>query len=356
MSTAPLRVFEGGAFTPPHVSRQLEDELAHDVDVEEEERSRFRLISAAAMENLPKPEWLKEDRLTRGGLSALVGAPGCGKTFLALDDSLSIADESAPAVYVAAEGSAGLGARIRAWKMAHHAIGAHLPVYFITEPVAIANPSQLTEFLIALTELGTPPSIVTIDTLARCMIGLDENSTADMSAFIAGADSIRRATGAHVQLLHHMNAGGERERGNTALRGACDTMMFLKADGDELTLSCEKQKDAAPFEKVRYRLTVFGDSAALVTANGRLQYGPNQLTAKQLEVLSLLQTHFTESNPPTTTEWQTATGWDTSKMRTFYNARTALVKGGYVTEPKIERGGRYTITEEGRLALTAWCK
>ncbi|HUF50548.1 MAG TPA: AAA family ATPase [Longimicrobiales bacterium] len=47
-------------------------------------QQRFRLIPDHDMENLPKPAPLIGDKLTEGGLSALVGPPGCGKTFLAL--------------------------------------------------------------------------------------------------------------------------------------------------------------------------------------------------------------------------------------------------------------------------------
>lgn len=319
--------------------------------------NRFALIPAAAMEDLPKPEWLIDNKLTKSGLSVLAGPPGCGKTFMALSDACSIADEDAPVIYVAAEGSAGIGARLRAWKLANHAGGARLDVYFVTEPVALGNAAEVGRFIAALEPLGPMPAMVVIDTLARCMIDGDENSTKDMSAFIAGADTIRRVTGAHVQLLHHFNAGGERERGNTALRGACDTMMFLKAEGGELTLSCEKQKDAPPFQKQAFRLAQFGESAAVISAKDGLHLrGSVQdpiFTESHLEVLRLVQSHFTEKHGPTTSEWLQATGWPESKRRTFFNYRTLFVQYGYVNEPERERGGRYTLTDKGRAALSA---
>jgi predicted transcriptional regulator len=323
--------------------------------------SRFELISDSAMEMMPKPAFLLGDKLLVGGLSVLVGPPGCGKTFMALSWTCSVAtgvplgdDEVrkyGPAVYVAAEGSAGLGARLRSWKTANHLTGA-LGVHFITEPVSLLSASDTTDFLRALDVLENPPLVIVFDTLARCMVGGDENSTQDMSAFIAGADRIRRDTGAHVMLLHHMNAGGERERGNTALRGACDTMMFLKAEGSDLTLSCEKQKDAAPFPKLHARLSTFGDSCAVLTAKSALQLTADGLTEKQLETLALLQTHFLE-NGATAKEWMAASN---VSDRTFYNYRTVLVKGGYVAAPSKDRGGRYVLTDLGTRTLTANCK
>jgi hypothetical protein len=322
---------------------------------------RFRLIPDSEMENMPRPAALLGDKLTVGGLSVLVGPPGCGKTFVALSMACSTATgvpmgeddvhSRGPAVYVAAEGSAGLGARLRAWKTANHITGP-LGVHFVTEPVSLLSAGDVQQFLDGIERLPASPALIVIDTLARCMVGADENSTQDMSAFIAGADRLRRVTGAHVQLLHHVNAGGERERGNTALRGACDTLMFLKSDGEDLTLSCEKQKDAPPFAKTHLRLSPIGDSCAVLTAKSGLQYGPAALTENQLETLALLQTHFL-ANGATTTEWLKASN---VSERTFYNYRTLLVRGGYVVAPEVERGGRYTLSPLGGQTVTAHCK
>jgi hypothetical protein len=331
--------------------------------VEEElpAQARFRLISDSEMENLPKPAALLGDKLTAGGLSVLVGPPGCGKTFVALSWGCSVAtgvpfgeDDvmlSGPVVYVAAEGSSGLGARLRAWKLANHVSGP-LGMHFITEPVPLLNAAETRHLLSSLQTLPDAPALIVFDTLARCMIGGDENSTQDMSAFIGGADLIRRETGAHVQVLHHMNAGGERERGNTALRGACDTMLFLKAEGADLTLTCEKQKDGVPFPKTLLRLATFADSCAVLTAKSGLQLAAGALTEKQLETLALLQTHFLETGA-TATEWLAA---GNVVERSFYNYRTLLVRSGYVSAPSQERGGRYRLTELGMQTLTANCK
>jgi RecA-family ATPase len=52
---------------------------------------RFRLLSIADVERLPKQTYLIDGVLPEGAAVMLYGAPGDGKTFLALDIALTIA-------------------------------------------------------------------------------------------------------------------------------------------------------------------------------------------------------------------------------------------------------------------------
>ena len=47
------------------------------------------------------------------------------------------------------------------------------------------------------------PKLIIFDTLARCMVGGDENSPLDMGRAVAAADRVRVETGAAVLLVHH---------------------------------------------------------------------------------------------------------------------------------------------------------
>ena len=127
-------------------------------------------------------------------------------------------------------------------------------LYFVTEAVNLMSPAAMSELLARIQQLPEPPALIVFDTFARCLIGGDENSASDVGLAIAHADRLRVETGAAVLLLHHVNAGGERERGSTALRGACDGMFSLKAEDGILTLACEKMKDDAPFPDLRLQL------------------------------------------------------------------------------------------------------
>ena len=60
---------------------------------------------------------------------------------------------------------------------------------------------------------------------------------------------------ATVLPVHHTGKDMSRgERGNTALRGAADTVMRLSASKGVLSLSCVKQKDWEPFKTIKLAL------------------------------------------------------------------------------------------------------
>jgi hypothetical protein len=102
---------------------------------------------------------------------------------------------------------------------------------------------------------GLSPRIVVIDTLARCFIGGDENSTRDMGLFVHGCDRLREAfPGATVLVVHHTGKDAKRgDRGSTALRAAADTRIQIweAKDGTRI-VQCEKQKDAERFKTMAF--------------------------------------------------------------------------------------------------------
>ncbi|MCA1646651.1 MAG: helicase RepA family protein [Chloroflexi bacterium] len=68
------------------------------------------------------------------------------------------------------------------------------------------------ELLLSLGDLPELPVALFTDTLARGMVGVDENSAQDMGLFIQTADRIRQATGATVVVLHHHGKSGAANR------------------------------------------------------------------------------------------------------------------------------------------------
>ena len=327
------------------------------------------LLSDIAILDLPPIEFLIDAILPAGGTGTLFGAPGLGKSFVALDLALCVASgkpffghivKRCPVVFVAAEGAAGLPNRVNAWRQHHgYEDTGELGVYFATEPVQLLEGRSVSVFLSAIRKLGEPrPGLIIMDTLARCMAGGDENSTRDMGMTIAAVDRIRRDTGAAVLLIHHTRKDGDLERGSSALRGAMDAMLWLKGDDDELTIVSEKEKDAAKFTPIQVRLEPVANSCVVTPGSEMSRSGKQKLTPRHRQALLSLSRSFL-SVGATLSEWMTASGITKAEERTFYRTRTDLVREGYVAAPPDKskaRGWRYTLTDSGRMAVSDNCQ
>jgi RecA-family ATPase len=97
-----------------------------------------------------------------------------------------------------------------------------------------------------LEEIGDRLSLVIIDTFIHSIGDLNENSSVDMSAAIAGAQEIAEAFDAHVLLVHHTGREEERGgRGSSAIRSNVDSEFTIKADSEsnEAVLTTTKQRN-----------------------------------------------------------------------------------------------------------------
>jgi hypothetical protein len=107
------------------------------------------------------------------------------------------------------------------------------------------------------------------------MCGGTENNNDDegMGLVVAAADSIRRATGAQVLLVHHSGKGfnASNPRGGYALTCGVDTQIKVTAKQDGIvTLTCDKQSDDEEFTPMRLRkqtILLPGDATSLVLVN-----------------------------------------------------------------------------------------
>ncbi len=316
-------------------------------------RSRFRLLTEDELGEIRRPAQLIDGHLVGGGLNALIGAPEAGKTLLALAWAMHIRENlpwmgravtPGSVVFISGEGSSGLNARIRAWEDFHDRTGSGL--YTLPDAVHLPDRSEVDHFLRALERLEEPPVLVVVDTLARCMGAFDENKTPDMNLFIEGCDRIRNETGAAVLILHHPNAAGERERGNTALRGAVDMMAKLSVEGSLRVLRCEKSKDQPHFDAVTLRLTPHRGSAVL-TPTRAIGVSDVFVTPGELQTLRSLQQASLEEGL-TVSAWE---GLAPNAGSTFYSHRKSLVDKGLVERDRTGRGALYVVTPKGSKAL-----
>ena len=242
-------------------------------------RSRF---GAVALERLDdkgiEHEHLVKGILTRQEVSMLVGPSGSGKSFLATDTALRIArGVDLPAVtmagrkvvprvrrggvlYIAGEGARGLKKRLRAYLKHHEVEAADVPFVLLTLPVDLHSSDEHINALIEeakhwaaifMERFGVPLELVVVDTLSASTPGANENASDDMSRVLGRMHRLAIEANCAVQLVHHMNASGQRERGHSSLRANVDSVIEVvkhgelkDADGRAIRIAkVTKQKD-----------------------------------------------------------------------------------------------------------------
>lgn len=308
---------------------------------------RARLLTVAQLKTLPPATFLIDGVLVRNTLAVLWGKPGSGKSFVALDWALSLAVgawwfgrsvEKSRVLYVAGEGVGGLNQRVEAWQIAR-------TIYNIDDDMLAIHPGAVNfldaQWAAALVELAQElqPALVIADTLARVMVGGDENAARDMGVAIDAANKVQNATGASVLFVHHDTKEGSTMRGSSALLGAVDTSVECKADGQQVTLRCEKQKDARPFEDIRMWRDEVGASCVMASPTGR---GIN--SENEQMVLALLRETADDSGM---SHSQIRSMVDSKTMgdRTLYRTLKTLVTDGALERIGTKNRSRYRLPE-----------
>jgi RecA-family ATPase len=203
-------------------------------------------------------------------LAVIFGPPACGKTFLVTDLGMHIALGWAwfgrsvtrgSVIYVAGEGVAGIGNRLAGFK-AKHAPGEDVP--FVVIPVAVnlgpgaRDAGRVVEAVAEVeAHTGMPVRLIVVDTLARCLVGGDENSAQDMGQFLAACDRIRVSAGATVLIVHHVGKSAQAgARGSSAVLGAVDTAIEVETGDGGRVATVVKQKDGQDGIKIGFDLEV----------------------------------------------------------------------------------------------------
>ncbi|MDN3520018.1 AAA family ATPase [Halomonas ramblicola] len=214
------------------------------------------------------PEWLIKGILERGAFGAVIGPPGSGKSLAVIDIAVCVATgmpcfgrevAKGLVIYICGEGHAGVVRRCSA-KSIHSGVSLAFAPLFISRTstqldradaaaMARAHISEIVE------QTGQDPVLIIVDTLARNFEG-DENSAADMGAFVRNLDAIGQEWGATVLVVHHTGKDARQgARGSTALRGALDAEYSIFKDvGGNVVLRSEKMKDAAPPQPMSFEM------------------------------------------------------------------------------------------------------
>ena len=323
-------------------------EVAKRVPILKPADRRFTIVHGSDIEKLPDPEWLIADVLMKGSLALLYGEPGIRKSFLALDMTGCVATgrhwaghptNRGRVLYVMAEGPGDIGLRVRAWRVANE-VEAVDDADFLLGPVnlqANSTGADVPALLNQLVDTGDAYDFVIFDTLARSMAGADENSARDMGLVVEACDVIRHHLGATVLLVHHTTKDARRERGSGSLIGAVDTAMKLDKNG---VFRCEKQKMAAEFPSMKFKLVEEEPSAVLVSVGG----GETNLETYDRTGLSL---SLVSEIGLTASDWQAAAQEKGIPRSSFYRLKKDLIEDGLVGEIGEGKGALYRTTKKG---------
>jgi len=253
---------DGAAMLVPTHEFPLPDE-GHAPD-----KMRFPFTRVDKLE-IREPDWTVKGFIEADSLGCIIGAPGCGKSFIAVDIALSVATgqdfqgqsvRQGPVLFIAGEGHNGMARRFAAWSKARDVSLEDVPL-FKSEVAAqfldLNSARDVAQSAHAIAAKAGPPRIIIIDTLQRNFGVGDENSTQDMTAFVTAMDNLRQGfPGCTIIIIHHsghMDKG--RGRGSIVLKASCEFEYLAEKKGRVVTISCTKMKDGEPPAAGTYQLS-----------------------------------------------------------------------------------------------------
>lgn len=215
--------------------QDLERLKAEEAEEETEQKPNgFTLTKLCDLLSEPEElvDWLIDGLLPAGGFSVLAGKPKAGKSTLARNLALAVAQggsllgrltQRGPVVYLALEEKR---SEVRKHFQAMGATGEEeIYIYASTAPAdAIKQIRAVAE--------ERKPVLVIIDPLFRLARVKDSNDYAQVTQALEPLLSLARETGAHVLCVHHASKGerqdGDSILGSTAIFAAVDSALIMK--------------------------------------------------------------------------------------------------------------------------------
>lgn len=270
---------------PPPYEAPPEDEPEPQRWPEPDDPGKLTLAFGAAAANPPLDQsTVVRGLFHKGSITLIYGAPKSGKSFLATNAALAVADpdisvwmahriqQHGPVLYVACEGHGGFWKRLAAvgHVPANFALGTGRPMLIRNADGRgfswVPNPDDIKTAIRAVKKhYGDPPILVIIDTVFRSFGGGNVNDSSHMNAYVAAAQQIADR-GAAVGLVHHTTKTGTTPAGSVALMGAADTLVLVEKREDKThTWTVEEAKDDASGEAIGFRLEIVN---GIVDASG----------------------------------------------------------------------------------------
>jgi hypothetical protein len=235
-------------------------------------------------ERAEERRWLITGLWSEEAVGIVGGEPKCCKSFLALDMAVSVAagtpclrrfpvtQPGRVLLYAAEDALHVVRRRLEGISAAAGVALADLDIQVITAPTLRldldADRRSLEETVAALT-----PRLLVLDPFVR-LHRIDENASGEVAPLLAFLRELQRRHGVAVAVVHHAKKGSGRVRAGHALRGSSefhawgDSNLYLRRDGDVLSLAVEHR--AAPsVPALVLELAQRGDALALEVAERR---------------------------------------------------------------------------------------
>lgn len=289
------------------------DEVVRQIKKCSEQRI-FEPYSLNDLLKMPEKKWLIDQVIGNGDIGMIYGAPGSGKTFLAIDMSISACLGAEWAnkfkiahplnvAYCAGEGVSGLKSRFQAAVRHHNVNPSDLKnfTFFKTMPQFFSNSNSPTEDSIEKfiyewrseqnQRKAEPLDLIFIDTLHTATISADENSARDMGRVLHLCRHLSKTLECSVIFVHHSNKAATAERGSSALRGAMDVMLEIKKPTETspfAIMECSKLKDGEQWKGQRFSLNQVEETKSVCVKWGG-SFDPSQQKGKMENYIELIK-------------------------------------------------------------------
>ena len=254
-------------------------------------------------ERAEEHRWLVTSLWAEQAVGIVGGEPKCCKSFLALDLAVAVASgmpclrrfsvsRAGRVLLFAAEDALHIvRRRLEGIASAAGVALADLDIQVITSPVLRLDLDADRRNL-ADTVARLQPRLLILDPFVR-LHRIDENASGEVAPLLAFLRELQRRHGMAVLVVHHARKGGSGVRAGQALRGSSefhawgDSNLYLRRDGDDISLSIEHRAAPSP-RPLTIELAQRGDALALEVADRRdpVTPAPSSLDDRILAILA----------------------------------------------------------------------
>lgn len=218
--------------------------------------------------DLDPPVWAIDGVLPATGVGQVFGQSYTGKSFVALDMALRIANgepewfgkrvvRSGPVFYCLLEGLSDWRQRIDAWLDGHPRANATKLFTLPEQPVNLADEHSIEKVVTAISLTEESPALVVFDTQSLATPGTDENSNTEMNLVMGNMKRLSQKLGCPIMLVHHTGYDQSHARGATSVHAACDYQIQVRSN----ELMVTKVKAAKPTKWLAFDLVETQGSA-----------------------------------------------------------------------------------------------